>query len=145
MTTELLQFVLDTCVVSELWKPRPAPQVVEWFEQTDEATLGLSVMTVGELQKGVDRLPRGRRRTRLTKFVGTFVERFEGRILPVSVEVARAWGNICAAALNHGSPMQGIDALIAATARVHRLTVVTRNVQDFAPSGVMTVNPFEAP
>ena len=137
-----MRFLLDTCVVSELCKPRPAEAVVAWVEQTPEHDLALSVMTLGELQKGVDRLAPGRRRDRLAEFLESVAARFDERLLPVTVDVARSWGSLCATAVDRGKPVSGIDAIIAATAKVHALTVVTRNVSDFAPTAVKTLNPF---
>ncbi len=137
-----MRFLIDTCVVSEILKPTPAPSVVEWFRETDEADVALSVMTLGELQKGIDRLPAGKRRHEISDFLEDLATRFEGRLLPVTVEVARRWGACCAAAHKRGKTLSGIDALIAATALEGSLTVVTRNVSDFAPTGVKTLNPF---
>jgi toxin FitB len=137
-----VKFLLDTCVISELIEPQPLEPVIDWFRETPELDTALSVMTLGELQKGIDRLATGRRRLRLAGFLDDVVTRFDQRLLPVTVDIARQWGTTCAAAAKRGKTLHGIDAIIAATARVHGLAVVTRNVADFAPAGVATVNPF---
>lgn len=137
-----MKFLLDTCVVSELVKPAPSPGVIDWFRETDELDVGLSVMTLGELQKGVDRLPAGKRRRQIAAFLDDVVVRFGDRLLPVTTDVARRWGSCVAVAARRGKTVHGIDALIAATALASGLTVVTRNVNDFAPTGVATLNPF---
>lgn len=137
-----MRFLIDTCIVSELIKPSPNASVVEWFRETDELDVAMSVMTLGELQKGIDRLAAGKRRRQLVEFLDDIQRRFEHRLLPVTVEVARRWGTSCAEALARGTALSGIDALVAATALVNGLIVVTRNVRDFEPIGVRVLDPF---
>lgn len=134
-----MSFLLDTNVVSEWVKPRPDPRVVAWLAGVDEDRVFLSVVTLGELRHGIERLPPGRRRSRLDGWLRHDLPlRFEGRVLPVDVSVADAWGTIVARRERAGHPIGSMDALIAATADVHALTLVTRNASDFR-SAVTTV------
>ena len=133
-------YLLDTNVVSEWTKPRPNAGVVRWLADTDEDTLFLSVITLGEVGKGVERLAPGARRTRLSTWLtADLPERFEGRLLDVDTAVALTWGRMLGAA---NEPVAGIDALIAATAVVNNLAIVTRNERHFSFTGVALVNPW---
>ena len=124
-------------------RPAPDARVVRWIERVKEETLHLSVLTLGEIEKGVAKLAPSARRRRIEAWLrADLPARFEGRILPVDGTVAARWGVISAAAERKGRPLPAIDALIGATALVHRLAVVTRNVADFAPSGVRCVDPW---
>ena len=138
-----MTYLLDTPVVSELVRPEPNAGVTSWVEEQVEASLFLSVLTLGELAKGVARLPPSRRRERLASWLQQdIVARFEGRVLPVTAEVARRWGELDARALDAGTPLPAVDGLLAATALVHRLAVVTHNSRHFAPTGVEVVDPW---
>jgi hypothetical protein len=138
-----LAFLVDTCVLSELIKKRPNPLVVRWVDDAEEETLYLSVLTIGELQKGVAKLrPSAKRRT-LERWVGTDLPaRFVRRILPISIEVAVRWGELCGESERRAEPLPVIDALIAATALASNLTVVTRNTTDLRRTGVKLLNPW---
>ena len=134
-----MSFLLDTNVVSEWVKPRPEPRVVAWLAEVDEDRVFISVVTVGELRHGIDRLPTSRRRQRLDEWLrNELPQRFEGRVLPIDAAVADAWGAIVAQRERTGRPIGTIDAFMAATAQVHDLTLVTRNASDFR-SSVRTV------
>ncbi len=136
-------YLLDTCVLSELVKPAPDRGLIGWLEATDERRLYLSALTLGELAKGVARPASGERQRRLQTWLDEDLSRrFVGRILSVDRHVALRWGELQAQAERRGRPMPVIDALLAATAAVHALTVVTRNGGDMAESGVTTVNPW---
>lgn len=127
-----MTWLLDTNVVSEWVKPRPAPGVIEWLAGVDEDRVFLSVCTVGEIGFGIDLLSAGRRQTALKNWLeGDLLERFRDRIVPVDVPVAAAWGHLSAAAHGAGRSLTVMDGLIAATAAVHQLTLVTRNIRDF--------------
>jgi toxin FitB len=139
-----MSYLLDTNAVSEWVKPRPDPGFVRWLDEVDEDRTYLSVITLGELRKGVQRLADGRRRDRLDRWLtGDLPGRFGGRVLPVDAVVADEWGRVLARAGHAGSPVGGSDALIAATAKVHGLQIVTRNVRHFAATGVDVISPWQ--
>lgn len=138
-----MSYLLDTNVVSEWIRPRPEPRVVAWLAEVDEDRVFLSVVTLAEIQRGVDLLPRSRKRDRLARWRdGELLDRFETRVLDVTQAVAREWGTLTAHAQRSGRPIGAMDAFIAATARVHRLTLVTRNDGDFTSTGVELFNPW---
>ena len=127
-----MTLLLDTNVVSEWVKPRPEPRVVRWLADVDEDRVFISVVTVGELRRGIARLPAGRRRERLDEWLrDELSQRFEGRVLPIDVTIANVWGTIVAQRERAGRPISTMDAFMAATADVHGLTLVTRNASDF--------------
>jgi toxin FitB len=137
-------YLLDTNCISELVRIKPEPTVVAWIESVDENQLFLSVLTLGEIRKGLAALPQERRRTRLESWLETDLRaRFAGRILPVDVAVADRWGLLAATAKRKGSPLSTVDGLLAATALRHDLTLVSRNVNDFTDTGVRTLNSWE--
>ena len=136
-------FLLDTNVLSELIKPKPDAKVVQWIEGTNEASMFLSVLTLGEIRNGIARLRSGARRGRLESWLQVDLrERFQDRILPINEAIADRWGAISAAAAAKGKPLPVIDALLAATALHHDLMLVTRNGSDVAASGVVILNPW---
>jgi predicted nucleic acid-binding protein len=115
-----------------------------WIHATDESLLYLSVLTIGEIRKGINLLPHGHRRGLLESWVGNdLVLRFAGRILGIDVVVAERWGVISAQAMSAGAPLPVTDGLMAATALHHNLVFVTRNVKDVQISGLSTFNPWE--
>jgi len=137
-----MSFLLDTNAVSEWVKPRPDAGLIRWMEAADEDRVFLSVISLAELRYGVERLLAGKRRRRLEEWLSHELPvRFEGRVLPLDAQVADAWGRTVSRSEAAGRPMGVMDAFLAATAEVHRLTLVTRNVDDFA--GVKSVlNPW---
>jgi predicted nucleic acid-binding protein len=138
-------FLLDTNCVSELVRVKPEPRVLEWMEAADESLLHLSVLTLGDLRKRLAALPQGRRRTRLEAWLEVDLRgRFSGRILPVDAAVADRWGLLAARARRIGAPLPIVDGLLAATALHHNLTMVSRNVCDFAAAQVPVLNPWES-
>lgn len=138
-----MKYLLDTCVLSELVKPKPEAGVVTWVGEQEEHRLYLSVVTIGELHKGIAKLPDGRRRERLTTWIETdLAGRFRGRILPVDEAVASAWGVMLGQAEAGGGSLPVLDALVAATAKVHGCAVVTRNVTDLGRTGADVLNPW---
>jgi predicted nucleic acid-binding protein len=134
--------LLDTCALSEFTKPKPSPAVDSWFAQLPEGADFVSVMTLGELEKGITKLATSKRRAGLERWFGDLRERFKGRILLVDEPVALEWGRITARAELAGTPVLSIDALIAATAIVHGLAVVTRNTSDIARTGAPVIDPW---
>ena len=138
-----MSFLLDTNVVSEWVKPRPEPRVVAWLADADEDGVFISVVTVGELRHGIDRLPSSRRRERLDEWLREeLLQRFEGRVLSIDAAVANAWGTIVAQRERKGRPITTMDAFMAATADVHGLTLVTRNASDFRSSVKAVFDPW---
>jgi hypothetical protein len=138
-----VSFLLDTNVVSEWTKPRPNPGVVEWLGQVDEDEVFLSVVTFAELRHGIERLPISTRRRQLDEWLRNELPvRFEARIIGVDGAIADEWGRLVARREGRGRPIQAMDALIAATAQVHGLTLVTRNTADFHPSVKSILNPW---
>lgn len=138
-----MSFLLDTAVVSELVGKNPSGVVLKWIDGQDEASLYLSVLTIGEIEKGVARLSASARRSRLQSWVRRdLVERFSGRLLPIDTRTAARWGSIAGESERRGKPLPVIDCLIAATALVHGLAVATRNVGDFERCGATCVNPW---
>ena len=137
-------FLLDTNCISELVRSRPEPCVLEWMDAADESLLYLSVLTLGEIRKGVAGLPQGKRHTQLEMWLELDLQaRFSGRILPVDALIADRWGLIAAEAKRKGSALSAIDGLLAATALQHNLTIVSRNISDFTNTRVPTLNPWE--
>jgi toxin FitB len=133
-------YLLDTTVLSETRKRQPAAGVADWIAATPLDRLHVSVLTLGEIEQGITKIRgRGDRRQAavLERWLGDVQTGFEGRVLSVTIPVATAWGR-----QQHAQPLPVIDALIAATARVHGLTVVTRNVKDFELAGVQVLDPF---
>ena len=135
-----MTYLLDTNVLSETRKRQPAEGVTEWIAATPPERLHVSVLTLGEIEQGIARI-RGsgdrQQATALERWLREVELGFADLILPVTVPVASAWGR-----QQHAQPLPVIDALIAATARVNKMTVVTRNVKDFEHSGVPVFSPF---
>ena len=138
-----MSFLLDTNVVSEWTKPRPNPGVAQWLAQVDEDEVFLSVVTFAELRHGIERLPAGARRRRLDEWLRQDLPvRFEARIVGVDGAIGDEWGRLVARCERRGRPIHAMDALIAATAQVHGLTLVTRNTADFEASVSALLNPW---
>jgi len=138
-----VSYLLDTCVISEFVRPRPSPRVVGWLQAQSEDELYLSVVTLGEVARGVARLPDGSRRRRLSTWLHHDLhQRFRQRLLPVSGPVALRWGEISGRAAAGGVQVAMADGIIGATAIVHGLVVVTQNVHDLAATGAVLFNPW---
>jgi predicted nucleic acid-binding protein len=139
-----VKYLLDTCLISELVKREPIPAVVAWLDKQDEQKLFLSVLNLGELQKGISKLPDGTKKDELQAWVALdLVERFTGRILDVDLDTSLYWGRLQGEAEQAGEKLPVMDSLIAATAAAHGLVVVTRNVRDIERCGVRVCNPWE--
>lgn len=135
-----MSYLLDTNVISELVRPQPDERVLAWFEQAPDRALHLSVLTLGEIRKGVEKLPDSKRRERLRLWLEQELPQwFEDRLLSVDTAVADRWGRMLAQA---GRPVPAIDSLLAATALHHELRVVTRNKGDFPFPDLEVINPF---
>jgi toxin FitB len=138
-----VSFLLDTNVVSEWARPRPDLGVTTWLAAVDENRAFLSVVTLAELRHGIERLPAGGRRRRLDAWLREELStRFEGRVLAIDTMVADVWGRLVAHRRRSGRPISAMDAFIAATAVIHDLSLVTRNVADFEGTAVPLVNPW---
>jgi predicted nucleic acid-binding protein len=138
-----VSFLLDTNVVSEWVKPHPDRNVVAWLAAVDEDRVFISVVTLAELRYGIERMTPGSRRKRLAEWLRDDLPlRFEGRVLSIDPPVADAWGKVVARSEAAGRPIGAMDAFIAATARAHVLTLVTRNVSDFEASIKAIINPW---
>jgi predicted nucleic acid-binding protein len=143
-----MNFLLDTCVISELVKPRPNKKVIAWISSCREQSLFLSAITIGEIQKGILLLPNSNKKSNkknelLFWLESELIKRFERRILGIDVHVARKWGEIQAFSEQKGITMPVIDSLIAAIGLIHDMTVVTRNTEDMKSSGVRLFNPWD--
>jgi len=141
-----LGFLLDTNVVSELMKPRPSRRVVAWIDATAEVLLHLSVITIGEVRKGIDLLrDEDPKRAALQSWLDRDVRiRFAGRLLAFDDGVAERWGQLEAVAKKRRLTLPTVDAQLAATALHHGLTFVTRNTADVGPTGVPVFDPWNA-
>ena len=136
-----MKWLLDTNVICEPGKRRPHARVVAWLDSLAEQDCALSVLTLGEIEKGVHALPQGTERRGREAALAALRHRFAGRILPVDDAVAAKWGELMGEAERAGSPLPAVDNLLAATAVVHGLTLATRDTGDIAP-GVRIFNPF---
>ncbi len=137
-----MSYLIDTNAISELLRARPEPRVAEWFDRAAPESLHISVLSLGELRKGVESLPAGVRRERIGAWLEVELPAwFEDRVLPIDAGVADLWGRLLG---RIGRPVAAVDSLIAATALKHRLRLVTRNVEDFRFSGLEVVDPWRA-
>ena len=140
-----MKYLLDTCVISELTKIRPRKNVIKWIASIEESFLYLSVLTIGEILKGITMLRDSKKKAALQDWVhADLLNRFENRILPISVRIATTWGEIQGKAEQDGRTLPAIDSLIAATAIVHDLTVVTRDTGHMKNTGAMIYNPWNS-
>ena len=135
-------FLLDTNVISEMVKPRPDAGVIRWVSSADESLLHFSVVTIGEIRKGIASRIEAARKAQLESWLREMVGRFSDRILPVDLAVADRWGRLSAACKAKGLALPAIDGLLAATALQYDLTFVTRNVGDVQGTGVDVLNPW---
>ena len=137
--------LIETNVLSEYNRPGgPDPSVKRWLETTDRQTQFVSVITLAEIQKGIELLDPGKRRAELEYWLTKDLEAwFSGRVLPVDRQVSARWASLVAQGSRRGRPLPTVDSLIAATALTHDLTIVTRNTKDFDDSGATTINPWQ--
>jgi predicted nucleic acid-binding protein len=140
-----MNYLLDTCVLSEFTRRRPAEEkVVRWMESVDEEKFFISVITIGEIQHGIERLPESHRKTELSVWMNNgLVKRFEQRIIPLDMPAMFLWGSLTAHMECTRKPMAFMDSFIVATALQNNLIIATRNVTDFLPCGVQVINPWE--
>ncbi|WP_322509327.1 type II toxin-antitoxin system VapC family toxin [Anaerolinea sp.] len=139
-----MSYLLDTCVLSEFTHRQPHPRVVEWLAEADEDTLFLSVLAIGEIQHGIEKLEDSPRKEDLRQWLtNDLLPRFEGRIVLLDVPVLLRWGELVGRLERQGRKLPAIDGLLAATALTHDLILVTRNTADFEHTGVKLLNPWE--
>jgi predicted nucleic acid-binding protein len=140
-----VSFLLDTNVISEWVKPQPDPNVVTWLAEVDEDRVFMSVVSFAEIRHGIEMMPAGRRQERLTSWlIDELPARFEGRILGIDQHIAETWGIVMARGQKAGATPGTMDAFFAASAEAHGLTLVTRNVSDFAKAMIPLLNPWTA-
>ena len=138
-----MNYLLDTCVISEMVKANPNKKIIDWILSQNENYLFLSVLTLGEIQKGISKLSDSKKKKTLTIWLQTdLLERFGGRIVSIDDQIALNWGSIQASAERDGIIIPSIDGLIAATAITRNMTVVTHNVPDMELSGALLFNPW---
>jgi toxin FitB len=140
-----VRYLLDTNVISEWTRPKPAPGVVAWLAAAEETALHLSVLAFAEIRLGIELLPEGPKRARISAWLDRdLATRFEGRIIGIERDIAETWAKIVARGRARGATPPILDAFVAATALVHQMTLVTRNERDLAVLGVPILNPWRA-
>jgi len=138
-----MKYLLDTCVISELVKPTPNRKVVGWLSELPSEALFLCAVTIGEMRKGLTKLPESNKKERLTVWLNTLLAEYKERILPIDLMVCENWGVLQGNAEKAGTPMSSFDGLLAATAYTHNLTLATRNERDFVPGNIPIINPWK--
>jgi len=138
-----MKYLLDTCVISELVKKKPDKNVIKWISNVQEDSMFLSVFTFAELHKGVEKLPKSKKKNELHSWVNKdLLKRFEGRIIDFDMTIAQNWGTIIAEAEKKGMPLPLMDSLIAISGLTYNLVVVTQNIKDMKNSGANLLNPW---
>lgn len=138
-----MSFLLDTNVISEWVKLRPNAGVIRWLADADEDEVFISVISIAEISRGLELMPKGHRRDGIAKWLSEDLPaRFAGRILLVHLAVAQEWGATCKKAHGRGYTVSIMDGFLSATARIHDLTLVTRNTKDFQGLGLTLLNPW---
>ncbi len=138
-----MKYLVDTCVISELAKTSPNANVVHWINNQELKNIHLSVITIGEISRGIEKLTDGSRKKKLRSWLeDDLLSLFGSRLLDIDLEVAICWGELTATLDQMGKPMPAVDSLIAATALKHQCVLVTRNVEDFKYSKVEISNPW---
>ena len=139
-----MNYLLDTCVLSEFTRRQPDQRVIDWLDSIEEEKLFISVITVGEIQRGIERLPDSHRKTELLVWMNNgLLQRFAERMIAIDAPTMFMWGSLTARLEATGQPMGVMDSLIVASALQNNLIVATRNVADFLLGGVQVINPWE--
>lgn len=139
-----MKYLLDTCTISEVTKNRPDRNVVSWYESREETRLYLSVITVGEIERGIYGLPRSRKRTRLEKwFYDEAIPGFHGRIFDIGLRTMATWAKLAIDLRKKGIVRPSFDSLLEATSVEHNLILATRNVRNFHQSAATIFNPWD--
>ena len=138
-----MKYLLDTCILSETVRSRPDERVLRWFQTTDRKLMYTPAVEIGEIRKGIVRMPQGLRRDQFEGWLERYRVNYVQRIVPFDADVAHGWGTLVGKLQSKGVTLPIIDSQIAATALHHDMTLVTRNVNDMEPTGVRLFNPFE--
>ena len=138
-----MSFLLDTNVISEPKQKQPNERVLEWLDEQDESKFYLSVLTIGEIKKGIARLESSRKKVRLENWLKQLRIRFSPRILPLSEKTFLVWGKMCGELERKGVLRPAFDSLLEASALEHDLIFVTRNIKNFFDSQITIINPWE--
>lgn len=140
----LEQYLLDTCVLSEYIRKQPEPKVIRWLDSQPEENLLISVITIGEINKGIVKIKSSQpeKYHQLNNWLNNLIQRFEFRILPLDQKISLEWGKLCGKSEQLGEKLPAIDSLIAATAINYQLTLVTRNESDFSRMNIALYNPW---
>ena len=139
-----MNFLLDTCLLSELYRKRPNKNVANWVAGIEEHRLFVSVLSLGEIQKGVAKLNEGERKQKIQTWLDSDLQkRFANRIFPMDLEILLEWGRFCGECEKRWASLPVIDSLLAATAICRNLSVVTRNIGDFSRFPVKVFNPWQ--
>ncbi|MBI5823970.1 MAG: type II toxin-antitoxin system VapC family toxin [Chloroflexi bacterium] len=139
-----MNFLLDTCVLSEALSKKPDSKVLGFVDALDPDDVYLSVITIGELFKGIEKLPNSRRKNELREwFNDELLVRYDGKIFSLDTQTLMTWGTLIARLESGGYTMPAVDSLIAATAITYELVLITRNVGDFEKSGIEIINPWK--
>ncbi|MCV3216128.1 type II toxin-antitoxin system VapC family toxin [Plectonema radiosum NIES-515] len=138
-----MTYLLDTCLISELVAKHPNQKVLDWLDAQAPKTLYISIITIGEIAKGISKITASKRKESLTKWLNeTLPSRFKDRILGIDFSTMVLWGNLVGQLEQNGRPLPAMDSLIAAIAIHNSLSLVTRNEKDFAGTGVVIINPW---
>lgn len=140
----MMRYLLDTCVLSEFRRPQPNSNVIRWMDSVDEEDLCISVISIGEIRHGIEKMQPSVRRNDLALWLEKgLIPRFDRRVIMIDIDVMLVWGPLMAKTEKAGKKMSAMDGLIAATALTKNLTLVTRNINDFSVCGVQLINPWD--
>jgi toxin FitB len=139
-----MKYILDTNVISEAINKQPNQQVMNWLRRIDPQELYLSVVTIGEIKKGIEKLPESHQRKTIESwFENELLIKFGGKILALDLPIVLVWGNLVGELEQKGRKLPALDSLIAATAKYYDYTLVTRNEKDFDGIDITIFNPFK--
>jgi toxin FitB len=139
-----MRYLLDTNILSELRRPQPDKNVLNWLMQLDEDQTFLSVISLAEIRRGIALMDEGRKRDALTDWLATDLpQRFDGRVLPINEKIASAWGDLMAMSKHRGIGLAPMDAMLGATVVAYDLVLATRNVKDFKELGLSLIDPWQ--
>jgi toxin FitB len=138
-----MKYLLDTCYISEFVKPQPNPNVMQWAKTSNRDLEYLSVVTIGEILKGIEKLPTSKRKSDLQQAANTLLMDYSDRILPINLNIMIQWGKLIGKLEQQGRPMERMDSLIAATALTENCTLITRNEKHFQHTDIHLINPWK--